>query len=333
MSTLPRVAIIGTGGTISSIGEHPLELVEYIARKRIHELPGLLAEVPELERVAEVVPVPFVALPSTALGPTDWLALARAVHDTAHANPHLDGLVITHGTATLEETAYFLHLTLRVPFPVVLVGAQRPITALSTDGRLNLVNAVRTAGASASRGKGVLVVLNDEIQCAREVTKTSTLRLQTFRSPDFGLLGQADPDAIVYYRSPTRRHAPDTEFEVAELHELPRVDVVYCYAGADGVGVDAVVEAGARGIVMAGFAPGLVTPLQREALERARERGVVVVQSSRAGSGRVVPPSVAHASDTVPADNLTPQKARVLLMLALSRTSDPAAIRRMFEAY
>ena len=196
------------------------------------------------------MPISYAVLQSNTIGPPQWLELARRIHELADADPGLDGLVVTHGTATLEETAYFLNLALKTDVPVVLTGAQRPATGLSTDGPMNLLNAVRVAGSrelGGLRGLGVLVVLNDEIQAAREVTKTSTLRLQTFRTADFGILGHADGDRVVLYRSPTRRHAPDTEFEVGELAELPRVDIVVSYAGGDGAMIRAAVEAGARG--------------------------------------------------------------------------------------
>ena len=169
---------------------------------------------------------------------------------------------------------------------MVLVGAQRPSSALSTDAGLNLVNAIRVAASPEARGMGVLVVLNDEIQAAREVTKTSTLRLQTFRTADFGVLGHADGDAVAFYRRPLRRCAPDTEFDIRALDALPRVDIAYAYAGGDGTAVRAFIAAGAKGIVSAGFAPGFAPPGDFEALKEAVAQGVVVVQSTRAGSGR-----------------------------------------------
>src|SRR6202020_2162632 len=161
-------------------------------------------------------------------------------------HPDLAGIVIGHGTATLEETAYFLNLTVKVAVPVVIVGAQRPSSALSSDAGMNLVNAIRVAASPEARDMGVLVVLNDEIHAAREVTKTATLRLQTFRTPDFGVLGHADGDAVVFYRQPLRRHAPDTEFDIRGLAGLPRVDIACAYAGGDGPAVRAFVAAGAQ---------------------------------------------------------------------------------------
>jgi len=221
-----RVALIGTGGTISSIGRDSLDIWEYMDTSRKAEPDELLQRFPEVAAAADVVPIRFRAVGSTAIGPSDWLALDQAVHDTVAREAPLDGLVITHGTATLEETAYFLGLSLKIAATVVVVGAQRPATGLSSDAGLNLLNAVRVAAAPEARGLGVLVLLNDEIQTARDVTKTSTLRLETFRSPDLGMLGYADPDGrVAIYRRPSRRHAPDTEFDVRGRAELPRVDI------------------------------------------------------------------------------------------------------------
>jgi L-asparaginase len=216
---------------------------------------------------------------------------------------------------------------------VVVVGSQRPASALSTDAGLNLVNAVRVAADEGARGLGALVLLNDEIQAAREVTKTSTGRMQTFRSPDFGVLGQADGDRVVWYRKPLRKLAPDTEFDIRGLDVLPRVDIAYTYAGADGTAVRAFTAAGARGIVAAGFAPGFVTPADAAALAEARKAGVIVMQSTRAGSGRVFSTTKLAEAGFIPADNLTPQKARILLALALTKTSDPEEIKRIFATY
>ena len=275
----------------------------------------------------------FRSVGSTAIGPPEWLELAGIIHRLATEQPAICGFVITHGTATLEETAYFLHLTLKTDKTVVLVGAQRPASALGSDGGMNLLGAVRVASAPSARGLGVLVTLNDEIQSAREVTKTSTYRLQTFRSPDFGVLGHIDGDGVQIYRRPVRRHAPDTEFDVSGLAQRPRVDIAYSYGGVDGTIVEALVAAGARGIVSAGLAPGIATPLERAALQRANEAGVIIVQSTRAGSGRVALRRYLDTSGMVAADNLNPQKARILLMLALTRSHEIGSIRRMFAAY
>jgi L-asparaginase len=330
----PRVALIGTGGTISSIGRDSLDLWEYMDTSRKAEPDELLVRFPEATEAAEIVTVRFRAVGSTNIAPSDWLALDAAVHEAVSREAPLDGVVITHGTATLEETAYFLNLTLRTDVTVVLVGAQRPATGLSSDAALNLVNAVRVAAAPAARGLGVLVLLNDEIQAAREVTKASTLRLETFRSHDLGMLGYADPDGrIAIYRRPARRHAPDTEFDVRGRTALPRVDVAASYAGADGAAINAFVAAGARAIVSASLPPGVTTPAETDALVEARRRGVHVVLSSRAGSGRVLPRALVRERGFVVADNLNPQKARVLAMLALTRTDHAVEIQRMFDEY
>ena len=329
----PRVAVIGTGGTISSVGRDGLDIVRYVDVGKIYEVDELLNTFPETLDQADVVPVRLRAMPSTAIGPAEWLEIAAKIHELANNDPDLAGVVVTHGTATLEETAYFLNLTLKVNIPVVLVGAQRPATGLSTDAGMNLVNAIRTAKDPASRGRGVLALLNDEIHFARDVTKTSTLRLQTFKSRDFGLLGHADFDKIAYYRMPERRRAPDTEFDVRGATALPRVDISLTYAGSDGTVIDALVAAGTKGIVVTAMAPGYTTPAEHEALCRAADAGVAIVQSTRAGSGRVGDVPSKRAPGAVLADNLTPQKARILLMLGLTATRDSAELQRMFDEY
>ncbi len=334
MSSLPKIAVIGTGGTISGVGRDRLDFYEYGTSGRFMHVEELIAGVPELPRVAEVLPIRYKNIGSGSIGPDDWLALFGIIHDTVAADPTLAGIVVTHGTATLEETAYFLNLTVKVAVPVVVVGAMRPSSALGADGGLNLLNAVRVAGSPQARGLGVLVVLNDEINAARDVTKTSNYRVQTFVSRDFGLLGYADPDTVKFYRRPLRRAAPDTEFDVAGRADLPRVDIVPAYAGADAALVEAAVQAGAKGIVSAGFPSGSPSPAQKEALKAAARAGVAVVQSSRSGSGRVIDDKVAlRDAGFVAADSLTPQKARILLMLALTVTSDADEIRRMFDTY
>jgi L-asparaginase len=334
MATKPKVAVIGTGGTITSLsGIGPLDLFEYTSSGRMLEADEMVERYADVRQVAEVVPIRFKAIPSTAVAFPEWKAVVLAAEKAVADHPDLAGIVVLHGTATLEETAYALNLTAKVNVPIVVVGAQRPASALSGDAGLNLVNAVRVAGHPASRGLGVLVCLNDEIQAAREVTKTSTARLQTFRTPDFGVLGHADGDAITYYRQPMRRRAPDTEFDIRGLDALPRVDIAYSYAGDDGTAIRAFVAAGAKGIVLAAFAPGLLSPPEMEAAKEAVAAGVVVAASTRAGSGRTFHPQRSREAGFLAADNLTPQKARILLALALTRTSDKAEIARMFATY
>lgn len=330
----PKISVIGTGGTISVEGRHSLDIYEYMDFGHRHEIDSILATFPEIAKIADVTPVPFRLLPSSAVTGRDWLDLARLVHSIAEGPDAPDGIVVTHGTATLEETAYFLNLALKVPLPVVLTGSQRPLNALGSDAGANLLGAIRVAGSQEARGLGVLVVLNDEIHAAREVTKTSTLRLQTFNSRDLGVLGHADPDGrVALYRAPVRRHAPDTEFDVGSLESLPRVDIALTYAGGDGTAIDAFAAAGARGIVVSSAAPGTVTPGEVEAIERARGRGISVFMSTRAGSGRILRRAAMKEQGVVATDNLNPQKARVLAGLALTVTDDPERLQAMFDTY
>ncbi len=330
----PRVAVIGTGGSISAPGRHSLDLFEYIEFSAPVEVDELIAMFPEVGHGVEVVPVRYRAIDSVGIAISDWFGLLAKIHEVAEVDPALDGIVVTHGTATLEETAYFLHLTLKVDLPVVLTGAMRPPNGLSTDSGLNLVNAVRVAASPAAHGLGVLAILNDEIQSARDVTKGANFRVNAFRTRDVGMLGYADPDGTVaIYRRSTRRHAPDTEFDVRALSDLPAVDIVYGYAFADGYLVEALIEKGVAGIVLASLPPGQPTPDQRAALEEAVRRDILVVRSSRAGTGRVLPSTRNDAAGFVAADDLSAQKARVLAMLALTVTRDVADIRRIFREY
>lgn len=328
-----KIAFIGTGGTIASIGTGPLDIVHYGAHKTMLPAGDIIAAVPQVQDVAQVISVPFANIPSPSIGFPEWKALSELCSRLVLEHTDLAGIVIGHGTATLEETAYALGLTLKVSIPVVVVGSQRPLSGLASDASMNLVNAVRVAADPQSVGRGVLVLLNDEIHPAREVTKTATYRLQTFRAPDFGMLGYVDGDAVSYYRRTERITAPHTEFDLMKLDALPRVDIAYAYSGGDGADVDAFVAAGARGIVSAGFAPGMMPPGQYEAFQRAAQAGVVVMQSTRAGSGMVHDSARLTELGFVPADNLNPQKARILLALALTVTQDRAELMRIFKTY
>jgi len=330
--TKPKVAIIGTGGTLASVATSPLEMLEYDPDRGL-DIEQLLARFPEIHQVAEVVPVPFRTVSGYKIYFDEWKALTALCDRLVQDEADLAGIVITHGTSSLEETAYFLNLVIKVDIPVVLVGSQRPASALSSDGGINLVNAVRVAASPQARGMGVLVVLNEEINAARDVSKASTMRLQAFHTRDFGLLGHADGDRVSFYRRPVRRSAPDTEFDIRGLAALPRVDIQYAYAGSDGAAVRAFVAAGARGIVSAGFAPGFPGPADAEALAEAMEHGVVVVQSTRSGSGRAYPELWWREGRFLSADNLTPQKARLLLALALTVTDERDEIIRIFATY
>jgi len=334
MSALPRIGLILTGGTIDSVGADRLDLAWYIeAGKRLGN-GELLAQLPELSNIAAVQEIPFRRLPSQALVDRDWLDLVRKIHEIFDRD-QADGIVITHGTNTLEETAYFLNLTLKTDKPVVIVGSMRPASAVSADGYLNVLNAVRVAADRASRGLGCLVVLNDTIFNGRDVTKNSTYRVQAFQSRDVGPLGFADADGkVVYYHRPARKHTVETEFDVRSAQSLPRVDIVLSYVGADGVMIEAAVSAGAKGIVSAATGAGRPTPLEDEAFDRAyAEKGILMCLSSRVASGRVVRSPGLAKRGFVAADNLQPWKARILLSLALAKTNDAADIQRMFDTY
>src|SRR4051812_1347946 len=332
-SPLPRIAVIGTGGTISSLGANSLDVLDYpdFGQKLTSE--GVIEKFPEARLVADPVPVTLRQVGSTAIGPADWIELRDTIHRIAREDPGIAGFVIPHGTATLEETAFFLNLTLGVSQPVVLVGAQRPASALGTDAGTNLVNALQVAGSSEARGKGVLVVLNNEIHPARDVVKTSTYRVQTFRSLDFGALGHVDGDGPHFYRAPLQAHMPDTPFAGREITSLPRVDIIYSYAGADGDLVEAAVRAGAKGLVSAGFAPGTPSPSQQAAFLAAAKSGVVVVQCSRAFTGRIAPRRRLRETGIVAGEDFSPQKARILLALMLTTTPDLGETQGAFQAY
>jgi L-asparaginase len=330
----PKVAVIGTGGSISTPGRHSLDLLEYSEFGRTLEVDELLAMFSEIATIADVIPIRFRAVVSPAITPTDWIELSNKITDVVRAHPDIAGIVITHGTDTVEETAYFLNLTIKVSVPVVLVASQRPPNGMGTDAGINIIQALRTAASPSSRGKGVLLALNDEIHAARDVSKSMNSRLHTFHTPDFGILGQVDPDGtVVYYRTAVRRCAPDTEFDVTDIADLPRVDIVYSYAGADGFLVEKLVEKGVKGIVVASLPSGILPPLQKAALVEASRMGVLVVISRRNPSGRRYIRSKDSGTGLIAADNLNPQKARVLAMLALSRKAGPGDIRRMFLEY
>ncbi len=319
---LPRIAVIGTGGTISSLGASSMDVLDYpdFGQKLTSE--ALIDRFPETRLVADPVPVTFRQVGSTAIGPAEWFELRDLIHRIAGEAPGVAGFVIPHGTATLEETAFFLNLTLGVSQPVV-----------RTDAGTNLVNALQVAGFAEARGKGVLVVLNNEIHPARDVVKTSTYRVQTFRSLDYGALGHVDGDGPHFYRAPLKAHMPDTPFGTRTIASLPRVDVVYSYAGADADLIEAAVSAGAKGLVSAGFAPGTPSPAQQAAFIEAAKSGVVVVQSSRAFTGRIAPRRRLRETGIVAGEDFSPQKARILLALMLTTTTDVAAIQEAFQTY
>ena len=317
---LPVVKLFTTGGTIQSLGKDRLKLAEY--REGRIDGATIVEAVPEASRLARIEVEVISAVSSTRMGAEQGLPLARQLTEEL-ARPEVAGAVVTHGTTTLEETAYFLHLTVRTTKPVVVIGSMRPWTAVSRDGPLNFLGAVPEAA-----GKGVMVLLNDTIHSARFVTKRHTYHIETFVSPDVGPLGFADADRVVLYRSPLTRHTADTEFDLDGIEELPQVDVVYGYQEASRAPIDALVKEGAKGIILADGSPAY-----RNAVLEAQAAGVVVVQGSRKGSGRVVLSDRTAARGEITADNLHPQKARILLRLALTRTTDARELQRIFNEY
>lgn len=328
-----RVALIFTGGTIESVGRDRLDLAWYIENNQRLTNQELIDRVPELAAVADVFEVPFRKLPSHALRDTDWLELLETIGSIL-AGGDVAGIVIAHGTNTLEETAHFLHLTVKSDRPVVLVGAMRPPSGLSPDGDLNFLNAVAVASTPEAAGLGVLVMMNNALISARDAIKVSTYRVHAFQGRDEGQLGVADSDGrVVINHRPARPHTLATEFDVTGWTSLPRVDVVVSYVGADGIFVDAAVAAGAEGIVSAGTGAGRPTPAEDEALQRAAENGVIVCISSRVPGGRVVRSPVLRSRGFVTGENLPPWKARTLLSLALTVTREPDRIQAMFERY
>lgn len=330
----PLVYVIGTGGSISGAGESRTDFVDYGYRDRHFTIEEMLQRVPEVNDLAAVRAEQFLNLYSGDVSPEQTAMLARRINAIFREDPAAAGVAITHGTATLEETAYFLNLTVKSARPVVVTGAMRPMTALSNDADINLLDAVRVAASPDAAGRGVLVVLNNQIQAARDVTKTSTSRLDTFKSSDLGFLGYADSDGeVVFYRSPTRAHTLDSEFDVGAVERLPRVDIASAYSGADGIAIGAFARAGCAGLVAAGLGSGSAPRAFLDALSAAARGGIAVVVASQSVSGRVMARRRLTERGFIVADNLQPRKARILLMLALTRTRDAAKIQRMFRTY
>ena len=322
---LPKVRLFATGGTISGYADNRDMQYGYKAGSILPD--KLLADIPEAAKVADLSYEDIAETGSGGINTAILLKLAKQVNAWL-ARPDTAGAVVTHGTATLEETAYFLNLVIHSDKPVVVVGAMRPFTSISRDGPFNLYNAIRVAADPDARKTGVMVLLNEEIQAARDVTKTNTERVNTFETRDLGPIGFADEDRIVFYRHLLYKHTYKSEFDVDNLTTLPKVDICYGYQEGDRACIDGEVAAGARGIVLDDSSPG-----NREAVKDARAKGVVFAQSDRKGSGRVLNSTRSEEAGVVTADNLNAQKARMLLRLALTKTSDPKEIQRMFEDY
>jgi len=329
---LPRILILATGGTIAGIGATATTTVGYAAAKVGVE--GLISAVPELSGIAKVSGEQAMQVASENLTPADWLTLSKRIN-LLLAREDVNGIVITHGTDTLEETAYFLNLTVKSSKPVVLTGAMRPSTSISADGPMNLYNAVLLAGSHDARGKGVLVALNDQVSAAREVTKTNTTSPGTFKTPDMGFLGYVTGGQVHFFRATTKRHTVNSEFDIMNCDTLPEIHILYGYAGEKRAMLDAIITKDIAGVVNAGTGDGSMSDAMKTAYHEARQKGVVVVRSSRTGSGFVARTGEAKDDeyDFVVACNLNPQKARILLMLALTKTRDTKDIQRIFMEY
>jgi L-asparaginase len=311
---------VATGGTISNRTGGRLTAEE------------LVRSMPTVARYAAAEYEQFSNVASSELTLLQWLDLSRRLNTLFKQDAGLAGVVVTSGTDTLEEIAYFLNLTIIDPRPVVIVGSMRNPSTLGYEGAANLLEGFRVAADPASKGRGVLVVLNDEINAAREATKTDALRLQTFQSRPYGLLGVVDTDRVVFYRRTERRHTAQSEFDLTGITQLPRVDVILTYQDAPGDLIKAAVDGGAKGIVLATAGAGATSGTQEEGVRYARSKGVAVVTTTRTGSGRISSPSGGEGT-TIGGEDLTAIKARVLLMLALTRTREIADLRRIFGEY
>jgi L-asparaginase len=332
---LPRIAFIGTGGTIASRGTDPFDLLDYNATGERVDARTLIAQTGLGGTIADILPVDFRRIDSTAITHEDWADLIDICHDLSK-DAALDGIVIGHGTASLEETAWMLSLVLDLDIQVIVTGAMRPLSGISSDASANLAAAIRVAAACRRRRRGgrecgpVLVVLNDEIHAPRLVTKSHTLRVNAFTSPWSGPLGFVDGPVADIVRVQRSVHA--ASFSPDLVRNLPRVDIAYSHIGAGGTAIRAFVEAGAKGIVSAGFAPGMGTPAEIEALGEAIAAGVTVVQSSRTGAGRVVDGVGNRSIGIIAGNDLNPQKARILLALCLARGDSHARITDIFQS-
>ncbi|NNC64538.1 MAG: asparaginase [Gammaproteobacteria bacterium] len=315
----PQVTIVATGGTIANSPAGRMGVDAF------------LEQIPGIGDVADIKIRDYARINSSNMTVQNWIEIAQLITDELAEYPETDGIVVTHGSNTSEETAFFLNLVLDTEKPVVVVGAQRQRTLLSEDGSRNLYDAVRVAAYPDARGHGVLLVVNEMIHAARDVTKTLSYRTDTWDSGDLGALGLVDIDRIRIYRTPTSRHTVNSALRlngVTQAADLPRVDIVYTYADAGGELIDAAVAAGAQGIVVAGFPTGTPAPAMTTALEQAEASGVTIAMSHRGGRGRV------QTGRPFPsADNLTPQKARILLMLALANGATRDTLEEVFLSY
>lgn len=329
---LPNVMILATGGTIAGTGATSTTTVGYTAATV--GVQQLINAVSELGKVANVTGEQVFQIASESMTNEHWLILGKRVN-TLLAQPNVDGIVITHGTDTLEETAYFLNLVVKSRKPVVLVGAMRPSTALSADGPINLYNAVLIAGSQDAIGKGVIVSLGDQIHSARDVTKANTSTPDAFKTAELGMMGYVQGPKAHFYRVSTRKHTTETEFDISNLSALPQVDIVYGYANMNSVALNAFIAAGAKGIIHAGTGDGSVAAKVKPDLVNARKNGTIIVRASRVGQGILARNGEANDDelDFVVSDTLNPQKARILLMLGMTKSSNTKELQRMFYTY
>ena len=327
----PHVHILAMGGTIAGVAPRADQMSGYKAGSLTVQT--LIDAVPELNDIADVTGEQVCAIGSQNLNDSDLIRLAKCTND-ALAAPDVTAVVVTHGTATLEESAYFLNLTVKSKKPVVFVGAQRPATAISADGPLNLLNAVRLAIDPQSAGKGVLIAMNDMFGGAREITKTNTTNVSTFKSFELGVFGYMAVGQNWFVNQSLKKHTYQTEFDIHAIDELPRVDIVYSHVNADRVPYDSAVNAGAKGIVIAGTGNGAFHNQEWSGIVDAIKNGVTVVRSSRIPCGPVTFNHKEWAdAGMIHSGTLNPQKARILLQLALIHAKNRADIQRIFNEY
>lgn len=327
----PHIAVVATGGTIAGAQAAP-QGGSYTSG--VFNVETLIGGVPQLKEIADISGEQLVKIGSQNMSDAVWLKLANRINELLSADD-VDAVVVTHGTDTMEETAYFLDLVLKSDKPVVLVGSMRPATAVSADGPGNLYDAVTVAADATAKGRGVLVVLNDQVFAARDVYKTNTTQVDTFKSPDRGPIGRVEAGHAELFDVPGGKHTTHSIFSIDAVEALPKVDIVYAYADMGRELIDAAVNAGAKGIVVAGVGNGNMTAEALQALSEARKRGVVIVRSTRLPSGFVTRNAEINDDEYgfVAAEELKPSKARVLLKLALMKTTDPIQIQQMFRNY
>jgi L-asparaginase len=327
----PNIAILATGGTIAGAAATGTQAGYTSGAVTID---SMLAAVPGIKDIANVKGEQISNVGSQDISFDIMLKLAKRINQLLAA-PEIDGVVVTHGTDTMEETAYFLNLVVKSEKPVVMVGSMRPSTAVSADGPLNLYNAVGVAADPKAKGRGVLVVMNDWIHSAHSLTKTSTTAVQTFMSPVRGIVGVANYAKNDFYNSPTWKHTTASEFDISNVDKLPRVDIIFACADMSPDLIDASVANGAKGIVIAGVGNGNMNKASLDAAARAAKKGVVVVRSSRVATGSVGRNVEVNDDELglIASDELNPQKARILLSLALLKPHTNDEIQKMFYSY